>query len=143
MRLNYISWLFLPALAVLGYLVSHCTHAKADHPGEALANIVPAATVKRILDAGDSLILIDLRPTVEFQKQRLPRARSIPSTEMESRVREVPRLGRVVLYCACQMHEIVDKAVMLQTLGYRNIAVMPEGYAGWLALGFPIEESTP
>ena len=117
--------------------------AQADHPAEGFANMIPAAGVKRILDNGDHLILIDLRPANEYHKKRLPRAVSIPSTEMEKRLREIPKFGRVILYCACDQQEIADKAIMLRNQGYRNIGVLLEGYPGWVGLGYPVEESRP
>lgn len=105
--------------------------------------MIPAAGVKRILDNGDHMIIIDLRPANEYHKKRLPRAVSIPSMEMEQRLREIPKFGRVILYCACDQQEIADKAIMLRNQGYRNIAVMVEGYPGWVGLGYPVEESHP
>jgi len=116
---------------------------RADHPAEGVATLIPAAIVKRILDNGDHAILIDLRPAHEYQRKRLPRAISIPASEVAKRLREIPKFGRVILYCACEPQEIADKALMLRTHGYRNIAVMPEGYAGWLELGYPTEENRP
>ena len=116
---------------------------RADHPAQGYAAIIPATIVKRILDNGDHAILIDLRPVHEYQKKRLPRALSIPAGEMENRLREIPKFGRVILYCACDAQEIADKAIMLRHNGYRNIAVMPEGYPGWIQLGYPTEEHRP
>jgi len=112
----------------------------AIHPSEAVINTIPPDRVKRILDAGENLILIDLRPLNEFRDKRLPKAHSIPSAEIEKRVREIPKIGRVVLYCNCQTNELVEKAFFLQNQGYRNIAVMPEGYLGWVKLGYPLED---
>lgn len=131
------------ALAVIGLSFVLVGEAQADHPAVGFTNIIPAAVVKRILDNGEHLILIDLRPANEYHKKRLPKAVSIPSMEMETRLREIPKFGRVLLYCACDQQEIVDKAIMLRNQGYRNIGVMLEGYPGWVGLGYPVEESRP
>ena len=130
-------------LAVVGITMMLRADAKADHPAEGFASLIPAAGVKRILDDGDHMILIDLRPVSEYHKKRLPRAPSIPSSELEKRIREIPKFGRVVLYCACDQQEIADKAILLRNQGYRNITVMIEGYPGWIGLGYPVEESRP
>jgi rhodanese-related sulfurtransferase len=140
MPLRKLTW---RALAVIGLSIVLGGEAQADHPAEGFANMVSAAGVKRILDNGDHLILIDLRPANEYHKKRLPRAVSIPSTEMEKRLREIPKFGRVILYCACDQQEIADKAIVLRNQGYRNIGVMLEGYPGWVGLGYPVEESRP
>ena len=130
-------------LAVIALTMTLGADAHADHPAEGFAIMIPATGVKRILDNGDHMILIDLRPANEYHKKRLPKAVSIPSTEMEKRLREIPKFGRVILYCACDQQEIADQAIMLRNQGYRNIAVMVEGYPGWVGLGFPVEESRP
>ena len=140
MPLRELTWC---ALAAIGLSILFGGGAEADHPAEGFANLIPASGVKRILDNGDHLILIDLRPANEYHKKRLPKAVSIPSTEMEKRLREIPKFGRVIIYCACDQQEITDKAIMLRNLGYRNIAVMPEGYLGWVGMGYPLEESRP
>jgi rhodanese-related sulfurtransferase len=140
MPLRELTWLTIAVIALSKMLGAD---ARADHPAEGFAIMVPAAGVKRILDNGDHLILIDLRPANEYHKKRLPRAVSIPSTEIEKRLREIPKFGRVILYCACDQQEIADKAIMLRNQGYRNIGVMLEGYPGWVGLGYPVEESRP
>ena len=139
--LRELAWLRWPTMALIGLAAILAVDAKADHSVEEVTNTVTAVTVKRILDAGENLILIDLRPEMEFRKKRLPHAHSIPSDEMETRLPEIPKFGRVVLYCACRVQEIVEKANALRRLGYRNVAAMPEGYPGWLRLGYPVEES--
>jgi len=131
------------ALAAIGLIIVFGAKAQADHPAEGSAVLIPAAGVKRILDNGDHLILIDLRPANEYHKKRLPKAVSIPSTEMEQRLREIPKFGRVILYCACDQQEIAAKAIMLRDQGYRNISVMVDGYPGWVGLGYPVDESRP
>jgi rhodanese-related sulfurtransferase len=100
---------------------------------------IPADRLKRLLDSGVKLFLVDLRPAKEFQHNRLPGAHSIPSTELASRVGEIPKTVRVVLYCACQKHESSDRAVFLKSQGYRNISIMLEDYTEWVKRGYPVE----
>jgi rhodanese-related sulfurtransferase len=140
MTLRKLTW---HAFAGIGLSIILSANAQADHPAEGFANMVPAAVIKRILDNGEHLILIDLRPANEYHKKRLPKAVSIPSTEMEKRLREIPKFGRVLLYCACDQQEIADKAIMLRNQGYRNVRFMLEGFPGWVGLGYPVEESRP
>lgn len=134
---------FLLFVALIAVPVLFPVRSFADHPLTDQVRSVTAAWVKRVLDAGENLILIDLRPAPEFGKKRLPGAASVPMTELEKRFREVPRFGRVVLYCSCPQYDLIEKAIFLQKLGYRNIAVMPEGFRRWLELGYPVEEIRP
>jgi rhodanese-related sulfurtransferase len=115
--------------------------ALAGHGVEEIIDTIPADRVKLLLDSGEKLVLIDLRPAKEFQEKRLPGARSIPMTELAKRFNEIPKTGQVVLYCACSAYEIGDKFAFLEHRGYRNIFVMLEGYPGWVKLGYPVETS--
>jgi rhodanese-related sulfurtransferase len=103
-------------------------------------NISPER-VKQLMDAGEKLVFIDTRPVKEFQLSRLPGARSLPIAEVASRFNEIPKFGRVILYCDCKPYDIADRAVFLEYRGYRNIFIMPEGYSGWVKRGYPIETS--
>ena len=104
---------------------------------------IPADRLKRLLDSGVKLFLVDLRSAEEFQQNRLPRAHSIPSTELPNRLSEIPKTVRVVLYCACQKHESSDRAVFLKSQGYRNISIMREEYTEWIKRGYPVETNRP
>ena len=50
----------------------------AGHGVEDSVENLPVDRVKQLMDAGEKLILIDLRPAKEFQQSRLPGARSLP-----------------------------------------------------------------
>ena len=117
------------------------TSAFAGHGVEDSIDTIPADRVKRLLDSGAKLFLIDLRPTKEFQENRLPGARSIPMTELPKRFEEIPKTGQVILYCACIINEIAERAAFLGFRGYRNIFVLLDGYPGWVKRGYPLETS--
>jgi rhodanese-related sulfurtransferase len=111
----------------------------AGHGVEDTVDNLPAERVKQLIDAGEKLVLIDMRPAKEYQQSRLPGARSLPLAELANRFGEVPKTGRVVLYCDCKPAEVADRAVFLEYRGYRNIFIMPEGYQGWVKRGYPTE----
>lgn len=111
----------------------------AGHGVEDTVDTLPAERAKQLLDAGEKLLFIDLRPAKEFQQSRLPGARSIPFAELAARYAEIPKSGRVVLYCDCKAYDVADRAVFLEYRGYRNIFIMPEGFSGWVKRGYPVE----
>ncbi|HET8563857.1 MAG TPA: rhodanese-like domain-containing protein, partial [Candidatus Binatia bacterium] len=82
----------------------------AGHGTEDDVETIAAEQLKFFLDAREKIVLIDLRPLGEFQKRRLPGARSIPMTELDKRFREIPKSGRVVLYCDCPQNQIIEQA---------------------------------
>jgi len=126
-------------LLLLLLSVSFPAASIAGHGVEDTIDQLPADRAKQLLDAGEKLVFIDMRPTKEYQSTRLPGARSIPLAEVASRFSEIPKTGRVVLYCDCKTYDIADRAVFLEYRGYRNIFVMPEGYSGWVKRGYPLD----
>jgi rhodanese-related sulfurtransferase len=124
---------------LLALNVLHVAAAFAGHGVEDTIDLLPAERVKQLMDAGEKLVFIDMRPAKEFQEKRLPGARSLPIAEVANRFSEIPKTGRVVLYCDCKTYDIADRAVFLEYRGYRNIFVMPEGYSGWVKRGYPLD----
>jgi len=127
----------IPLLLLLGVFWSAA--AFAGHGVEDTVDNLSADRAKQLLDAGEKLVFVDLRPAKEFQQSRLPGARSIPLAEIANRFSEIPKSGRVVLYCDCKTYDVADRAVFLEYRGYRNIFIMPEGYSGWVKRGYPLE----
>lgn len=129
----------IPLLSILLLVLWLPVASFAGHGIEDTIDTLPAERVKQLMDAGEKLVFIDMRPAKEYQQNRLPGARSLPIAEVANRFNEIPKSGRVVLYCDCKTYDIADRAVFLEYRGYRNIFVMPEGYSGWVKRGYPIE----
>ncbi len=127
----------LTLFALLGTLAAQ--HAAAFHVVSEPAQLISAEQVKRLLDARERLTLIDLRPGAGFGKGHLPGARSVPLSELRERASEVPRTGRVILYCDCPSQETEAVNQFLRDQGHRNIEVLDEGIAGWVKQGYPLE----
>jgi ArsR family transcriptional regulator len=111
----------------------------ASHGPDATILTVKAAYVRRLLEARERVVLIDLRPAGDYEKGRLPGARSVPAGELRRRQEEIPKAGLVVLYCACPLEELRELYMFLRERGYRNVVVMDEGFAGWADRGYPLE----
>src|SRR5947209_4965811 len=90
----------------------------------------------------DQVILLDVRPAEEYAAGHLPRARSIPVTELEARLAELPLDKEIVAYCRGPYCVFADEAVaLLQTNGY-NAHRLEQGLPDWRALGLPVESGT-
>jgi rhodanese-related sulfurtransferase len=115
--------------------------ARSAHDTEDIVDVITPERVKFYIDSGEKLMLIDLRPVKSYQQKRLPGARSIPMQELEKHLSQIPRAGRVVLYCSCPQSQLVQDAyqVLKDDHGYRNISIMPEGFEGWVKRKFPVE----
>ena len=141
-RYSYIR-LFVVGLMVL-WLAFWPSATDAGHDDEYIDRI-PAERVKSLVDSGEKIVFVDLRPMSEFQKTRLPGARSIPIAELQKRHEEIPKSGRVILYCPCPNGE-ADEAYAYLTLrgkGYRNVSVLEEGFSGWVKRRYPTENLRP
>ncbi|WP_200863692.1 metalloregulator ArsR/SmtB family transcription factor [Asticcacaulis sp. AC460] len=82
--------------------------------------------------AGD-IIVIDVRPELEFQVAHLPFARSLPLAEIEERLNELPRDRPIVAYCRgpfCLMAK--DAVNMLRARGFDAVKLR-DGVAEWAA----------
>jgi rhodanese-related sulfurtransferase/DNA-binding transcriptional ArsR family regulator len=87
----------------------------------------------------DQIILLDVRPAEEYAAGHLPRARSIPVTELEARLAELPVDKEIVAYCRGPYCVFADEAVaLLHERGY-SARRLEEGVPEWRTLGLPVE----
>jgi len=87
----------------------------------------------------DQIILLDVRPAEEYEASHLPQARSIPVTELEAHLSELPVDKAIVAYCRGPYCVFADEAVaLLRQHGYRA-SRLTEGLPDWQALGLPVE----
>jgi rhodanese-related sulfurtransferase len=114
---------------------------QAGHEFDETIETIKPEQVKRLLDTGEKLVLVDLRPAKEFKEKRIPGSRSIPVTELEKRLSEIPRSGRVVLYCGCPPGGADESYsfLLLREKGYRNVSVMEAGFSHWVKQKYPTE----
>ena len=115
--------------------------ALASHGGDGTGPppVIQPEVAQRLLEAGEAVLFIDLRTAEAFRAGRLPGARSIPFWDLLTRFREVPHVGRVILYCDCTLKELQDPYRFLWEQGYRNLAVLQDGFVGWTKRGYPVE----
>jgi rhodanese-related sulfurtransferase len=121
-------------LCALCPAITQAGHESRDVP------TIAADRLKLLLDAGEKFVLIDLRPAKEFQEKRIPGAHSVPVAELEKRIGEVPKSGRVVVYGATPIDEIADSVFQIfEDSRHRNVTFMLEGFQGWLKHKYPVE----
>jgi rhodanese-related sulfurtransferase len=130
---------FRVALLLACVFLLRISIVEASHGREEI-NYIPPERVRALLDGGEKIIFIDIRPAKDFQERRIAGARSFPLPALEKRLGEIPKAGRVVVYCNCQAGaEDGDAYFILRDNGYRNAAVMEEGFPGWLRRKYPVE----
>lgn len=99
------------------------------------------ADVKRRLDAGEKLVLIDVREESEWARGHLPGAIHLGKGVIERDIEQrLPEAGtKVVLYCGGGFRSALA-ADNLQKMGYTNVESMDGGWKGWLEAGFPTQK---
>jgi len=119
-------------LAEVGRLVQDFLQDRSS-----LQSVNAAELVKR-MEAGDVLIL-DVRPELEYRSGHIPGARSIPVDELEARLAELPRDQEIIAYCRGPYCVFADEAVtLLQKHGYRARR-LTDGLPDWQARNLPVE----
>lgn len=81
--------------------------------------------------------LIDVRTPEEYAQARVPGARLIPLDQLEGRVDEVPKDGRVYVICALGGRSMAA-ATALNAAGWDTVSVAG-GTNGWVEQGRPHE----
>jgi rhodanese-related sulfurtransferase len=102
-----------------------------------LKSITTSELLER-MEAGD-IVILDVRPDLEYQSGHIPEARSIPIDELETRLGELPRDQEIIAYCRGPYCVFADEAVtLLQNHGYRARRLI-DGLPDWQALNLPVE----
>ncbi len=87
--------------------------------------------------------VLDVRPVPEFEAGHIAGAVSIPLTELERRLAELPRGRRVVAYCRGPYCVLAAEAVRLLRKRGVEAARLKEGYPEWRDAGLPVEPAPP
>ena len=67
--------------------------------GILLAYLDPVALQELTLNSNPDIWIIDVRSTLEYQAGHIPTARSYPSSEIESRLSELPLTQYLIVHC--------------------------------------------
>ncbi len=87
------------------------------------------------------LVLLDTRGMSSWQMANIEGSVPLPYyyEDTESLAKDLPRDGTwIVIYCNCPRAAAEHVNNKLVDLGFKNTAVLWEGFSGWASLGFPI-----
>lgn len=89
--------------------------------------------------ADECVVVLDVRPEVEYRQGHIPGAWSAPLEQLERLLAELPRDCEIVAYCRGPYCLLADEAVrLLRSRGFqaRRLA---DGFPEWRAAGYPVE----
>jgi rhodanese-related sulfurtransferase len=99
------------------------------------------ADMKRRMDAGEKIALVDVREESEWAQGHLPAAihlgKGIIERDIEQRVPDTNT--KIVLYCGGGFRSALT-ADNLQKMGYTNVESMDGGWKGWIGAGLPTQK---
>lgn len=88
------------------------------------------------------VVLLDLRPSEEYEAGHMPRARSVPYDELEQRLEELPRDREVVAYCRGPYCIAAIQCVEQMRRHGIDARRLRDGIAEWKAAGMPVETAS-
>ncbi|MFW0098956.1 MAG: rhodanese-like domain-containing protein [Coxiella endosymbiont of Haemaphysalis japonica] len=95
--------------------------------------------VKKMIEEGAGLDLIDVREEKEWDKGHLPGAihlgRGVIERDLEAVIPDNQR--KLVLYCSGGFRSALA-ADSIRKMGYYNVLSMDGGFTGWKRAGFPV-----
>jgi membrane protein DedA with SNARE-associated domain/rhodanese-related sulfurtransferase len=101
--------------------------------------------LKRQLDAGEQVYIVDLRHPLELLPDpfTLPGALHFSPDALAERHLEIPRDRDIVLFCTCPSEATAAKtAMILLNLGILRVRPLRGGYDEWKRLGYPVDAVT-
>jgi membrane protein DedA with SNARE-associated domain/rhodanese-related sulfurtransferase len=143
---SLLNWVgrFSGALLVLGilvFLVGRILRRRMVLKELVSARLEPEE-LKRQLDAGEPVYIVDLRHPLELLPDpfTLPGAFHFSPESLATRHLEIPRDRDVVLFCTCPSEATAAKTAMtLHKLGIERVRPLRGGFDEWKRLGFPMD----
>ena len=103
---------------------------------------IDAVELRRRMDDGDKMIILDTRTPEEFRNFCIPGGRSVPNGELGLRITDIVEHTdddtTVVINCAGRTRSIIG-ARLLQRMGVENVVGLENGTAGWELAGYELE----
>jgi rhodanese-related sulfurtransferase len=94
--------------------------------------------IRRILESGGSLQLVDVRSRAEWLKGHLPGAISMPLLDLDPAAGLIDPSKPSLVYCHEGFRATTAVSILLrESLG--DIGILIDGVEGWSALGLPLE----
>jgi sulfur-carrier protein adenylyltransferase/sulfurtransferase len=104
----------------------------------------PPAELKKRLDAGEPVVVVDVRDPDEYRDGSIDAATNISRGFLEFRIGTVAQEPStpVVLYCQTGLRSMLA-AKALHDLGYTNVINLQGGFQRWAQSGLPVVKDTP
>ena len=111
-----------------------------DCEGKVAFKTLPAADLVKALAANESVHVYDVNSIARYNKGHVKGAKHLDRHLISATTLPADKAARLVFYCGSSRCKASHKAAKkAMTLGYTNVAVMPEGIKGWEEASLPAE----
>ena len=102
---------------------------------------VPAEDLKRMMDNGEDLVILDSRPMVEYHARNIPTGVCIPGAELAYRVHDIAPSADtlVVVNCAGRTRSIIGAQSLINAGIENRVVALRNGTMGWHLAGNMLE----
>ncbi len=99
---------------------------------------VDAAVLKRMIDSGEDIVVLDSRPYDEFSRMSIPTARNVPGAELVLRIADLAPSPKttVVVNCAGRTRSIIGAQSLIDAGLPNKVKALRNGTMGWTLAGF-------
>ena len=132
-----------PAWADAGFPLFSGVHVPSKAFGEVVEHAsgtpsIDAAELKRMIDAGEDLVVLDSRPFDEFTRVSIPTATDVPGAELVLRAGDLVPSPRttVVVNCAGRTRSIIGAQSLINAGLANKVVALRNGTMGWTLAGF-------
>ena len=92
--------------------------------------VLQPQSLKRLMDAGNDIILLDVREAWEYEIVHLEGAKWVSLGELPQRAAALNPYAEIVVYCHKGMRSL-DAAYLLQQLGFKRVKSLVGGIDRW------------
>jgi uncharacterized membrane protein YdjX (TVP38/TMEM64 family)/rhodanese-related sulfurtransferase len=108
--------------------------------------MLPIDELKRRLDAGEELLVLDVRTALDFvgPQGHIAAATNLPLEDLPARIEALEsNLERPIALICRTDRRSAKAAALLARRGFGELHVIQGGMTAWLALGWPVEDAHP
>jgi phage shock protein E len=97
---SYVGVVLVSFVVLAAFVLTGCFEGYVASEGEVLKQYLsPEKLQALVANPDNSIWIIDVRPASAYQKGHIPTARSFPSSEILSRLDEIPKNVYLIMYC--------------------------------------------
>jgi rhodanese-related sulfurtransferase len=124
------------------FVTANVNRKISDNSDEKNENGIYSNELNNLLENDSDVLVIDIDSREEYKNLHISNAKNIPSDEIISRQREIPKNKQVIVYGRCSRDSRSRFAqAQLAKLAYSNTVFLSGGLKGWQEVGFSVEKN--